>query len=49
MNFAPVLDVNKNPVIGDRAFGNEPSLVRDFGVQNLKELKYRIEQSVTRD
>lgn len=39
MNFAPVLDVNsnpENPVIGDRAFGNEPSLVRDLGVQTMK-------------
>jgi beta-N-acetylhexosaminidase len=35
MNFAPVLDVNScatNPVIGDRAFGDEPRAVETFGI-----------------
>jgi len=35
MNLAPVLDVNvnpRNPVIGIRSFGDQPSLVTDFGV-----------------
>lgn len=35
MNFAPVLDVNsnpKNPVIGDRAYGNTPDLVKEHGL-----------------
>ncbi|MCB8818181.1 beta-N-acetylhexosaminidase [Desulfosporosinus shakirovi] len=44
MNFAPVLDVNsnpKNPVIGDRAFGNEPSLVKKLGIQTMKGLQSR--------
>jgi len=44
MDFAPVLDVNsnpKNPVIGDRAFGNEPSLVRKLGIQTMKGLQSR--------
>lgn len=39
MNFAPVLDINsnpKNPVIGDRAFGNTPALVSRLGVQTMK-------------
>jgi beta-N-acetylhexosaminidase len=34
-NFAPVLDVNSNPlnpVIGDRAFGNDPKLVGKMGI-----------------
>jgi beta-N-acetylhexosaminidase len=34
-NFAPVLDVNSNPlnpVIGDRAFGNEPKIVGKMGI-----------------
>lgn len=42
MNFAPVLDVNsnpKNPVIGDRALGSEPSIVKDLGVQTMKGLQ----------
>ena len=33
-NFAPVLDVNsnpRNPVIGDRAFGNDPKIVGTMG------------------
>jgi beta-N-acetylhexosaminidase len=35
MNFAPVLDVNTcavNPIIGDRAFGEEPEVCARFGV-----------------
>jgi len=42
MDFAPVLDVNSNPnnpVIGDRAFGNEPNLVKDLGVQTMEGLQ----------
>ena len=43
MNFAAVptlTKILKNPVIGNRAFGNEPSLVRDFGVQTMKRLQF---------
>ncbi|SDS70320.1 beta-N-acetylhexosaminidase [Paenibacillaceae bacterium GAS479] len=39
INFAPVLDVNSNPdnpVIGDRSFGNSPSLVARLGLAELK-------------
>ncbi|MFA5523639.1 MAG: beta-N-acetylhexosaminidase [Tissierellales bacterium] len=39
MNFAPVLDINSNPnnpVIGDRAFGVEPYIVSDLGIQTMK-------------
>ena len=39
MNFAPVLDVNsnaKNPVIGDRAFGNNVDVVSKLGIQTMK-------------
>jgi beta-N-acetylhexosaminidase len=42
MNFAPVLDINsnpKNPVIGDRAFGSKPEVVRDLGVQTMMGIK----------
>lgn len=42
MNFAPVLDINSNPnnlVIGDRAFGDEPSLVSKLGIQTMKGLQ----------
>lgn len=38
MNFAPVLDVNnnpKNPVIGIRSFGEDPSLVANFGLMAI--------------
>jgi beta-N-acetylhexosaminidase len=38
MDFAPVLDVNsnpQNPVIGDRAFGNNPQIVTRLGLQTL--------------
>ncbi|MFS0864981.1 beta-N-acetylhexosaminidase [Fredinandcohnia sp. 179-A 10B2 NHS] len=39
MNFAPVLDVNsnpKNPIIGDRSYGNNPEVVSRLGVQTMK-------------
>jgi beta-N-acetylhexosaminidase len=39
LNFAPVLDVNvdpANPVIGTRAFGDDPALVTRFGLAALR-------------
>jgi beta-N-acetylhexosaminidase len=39
MNFAPVLDINsnpKNPVIGDRSFGNTPDIVKEMGIREMK-------------
>jgi beta-N-acetylhexosaminidase len=39
LDFAPVLDINsnpKNPVIGDRSFGNNPAIVSKLGIQTLK-------------
>ncbi|MBC7088320.1 MAG: beta-N-acetylhexosaminidase [Tissierellales bacterium] len=39
MNFAPVLDINsnpKNPVIGDRSFGNNPEVVSILGQEIYK-------------
>ncbi|MEA3313120.1 MAG: glycoside hydrolase family 3 N-terminal domain-containing protein, partial [Caldisericota bacterium] len=39
MDFAPVLDVNNNPlnpVIGVRSFGEDPSLVAELGVAFIK-------------
>lgn len=39
MDFAPVLDVNSNPnnpVIGDRSFSNNPTIVSELGVQTMK-------------
>jgi beta-N-acetylhexosaminidase len=42
MIFGPVLDVNtvtSNPVIGDRSFGSDPSVVSKFGRSTLKGLK----------
>lgn len=42
VDFAPVLDVNSNPnnpVIGTRAFSNDPYVVRDMAVQVYKGLK----------
>lgn len=39
MNFAPVLDVNSdpnNPVIGDRAFGDDADLVSTLGLAAMK-------------
>jgi beta-N-acetylhexosaminidase len=42
MSFAPVLDVNSepaNPVIGLRAFGEDPALVADLGQQTIAGLQ----------
>ncbi|MFH5182562.1 beta-N-acetylhexosaminidase [Paenibacillus sp. TAB 01] len=42
VDFAPVMDVNSNPnnpVIGDRSFGAEASLVSSMGVQEMKGLQ----------
>lgn len=39
VNFAPSVDVNSNPnnpVIGDRAFGSNPEVVSEYGVQMMK-------------
>ncbi|OBZ14080.1 glycoside hydrolase family 3 [Bacillus sp. FJAT-27264] len=39
MNFAPVLDINsnpKNPVIGDRSFGNSADTVVKLGIAEMK-------------
>ncbi|MCB2292288.1 beta-N-acetylhexosaminidase [Clostridium algoriphilum] len=39
MDFAPVLDINSNinnPVIGDRAFGNNPSIVKKLGIKTME-------------
>lgn len=32
VNFAPVLDVGSGPGIGDRSFGDDPSLVTEYGM-----------------
>ncbi|MFQ5668549.1 MAG: beta-N-acetylhexosaminidase, partial [Candidatus Binatia bacterium] len=42
VSFAPVLDVHSNsanPIIGDRAFGSDPALVRDMGVVMMRGLR----------
>lgn len=42
MNYAPVVDVNsnpKNPVIGDRSFGDNPALVSKLGIQTMKAMQ----------
>ncbi|MCT4618519.1 MAG: beta-N-acetylhexosaminidase [Marinisporobacter sp.] len=42
MNFAPVLDINsnpKNPVIGDRSFGDNKEIVKELGIQTMKGIK----------
>jgi beta-N-acetylhexosaminidase len=42
MNMAPVLDVNSNPanpVIGDRAFGSTPAVVREMGQATIAGLQ----------
>ncbi|GFZ31686.1 glycoside hydrolase family 3 [Clostridium zeae] len=39
LDFAPVLDINsnpKNPIIGDRSFGNNAELVSKLGVATMK-------------
>ncbi|WP_313892010.1 beta-N-acetylhexosaminidase [Psychrobacillus sp.] len=39
LDFAPVLDVNsnpKNPVIGNRSFGNSSEIVSSLGIQTMK-------------
>lgn len=39
MDFAPVLDINSNPnnpVIGDRSFGSNPTIVTSLGIQTMK-------------
>ncbi|MFP5113992.1 beta-N-acetylhexosaminidase [Bacillaceae bacterium C204] len=39
LDFAPVLDINsnpKNPVIGDRSFGNHSEIVSKLGIQTFK-------------
>lgn len=44
LNFAPVLDINtnpKNPVIGNRAFGNTPELVIRHGIEFMKGIEDR--------
>ncbi|KNY30036.1 beta-N-acetylhexosaminidase [Pseudobacteroides cellulosolvens] len=42
MDFAPVLDINSNPlnkVIDDRALGSEPDIVKRLGVSTMKGLQ----------
>ncbi len=42
IDFAPVLDVNtcpENPVIGDRAFGDDPAICAEFGVAWIRGLQ----------
>ncbi|WP_341480013.1 beta-N-acetylhexosaminidase [Paenibacillus dendrobii] len=42
MDFAPVLDINsnpKNPVIGDRSFGNKADLVSRLGIATMEGLR----------
>jgi beta-N-acetylhexosaminidase len=42
MDFAPILDINSNPdnpVIGDRSFGANASIVTKLGVQTMKGLQ----------
>lgn len=42
MDLGPVLDINsnpQNPVIGDRAFGAEASIVSELGIQAMKGLQ----------
>jgi beta-N-acetylhexosaminidase len=44
MDYAPVLDVNsnpQNPVIGDRAYGNETNIVSQMGIAVMKGLQQR--------
>jgi beta-N-acetylhexosaminidase len=42
MDFAPVLDINSNPnnpIIGDRSFGSNASIVSSYGVQMMNGLQ----------
>lgn len=42
VNYAPVLDVWSNPentVIGDRAFGTNPNIVSDLGIETMKGIR----------
>lgn len=39
MDFAPVLDINSNPVIGDRSFGDNETIVSKLGIATMKGLK----------
>lgn len=42
MDFAPVLDINNNPdnpVIGNRAFGNHPKVVKEMGIAEMQGLQ----------
>jgi len=42
MDFAPVLDVNsnpKNPVIGDRSFGNQADMVSRLGIATMEGIR----------
>ncbi|NLZ38884.1 MAG: beta-N-acetylhexosaminidase [Firmicutes bacterium] len=42
LNFAPVLDINSNPlnpVIGDRSYGSVPDIVSRLGLQNIRGMK----------
>jgi beta-N-acetylhexosaminidase len=44
MDFAPVLDVNSNPnnpVIGDRSFSNNPTIVSDLGIETMRGIQSR--------
>ncbi len=44
MDFAPVLDINSNPlnkVIDDRASGSEPDIVKRLGVSTMKGIRSR--------
>ena len=42
LNFAPVLDINSNPlnpVIGDRSYGSVPDIISRLGLQNIRGMK----------
>lgn len=44
LDFAPVLDINsnpKNPVIGDRSFGNNARIVSTLGIQTMKGIQHQ--------
>lgn len=49
LDFAPVLDIDsnpKNPVIGDRAFGSNESIVSKLGIQTMKGIKSHVISAV---